>query len=121
MITNNIYDAFENLLLGDCESIKIKISDDTNAVFTPQEVEGSIYLEFQTTFYSDDPSGIPNPIKNVKVISHYIEYDNEMMDESEIPNKINYILETFEDFLNQDFGMAPIGINKWKSSNCYQF
>ena len=44
-----------------------------------------------------------------------------MMDGSEIPNKINYILETFEDFLNQDFGMAPIGINKWKSSNCYQF
>lgn len=121
MITNNTYDAFENLLLGDCESIKIKVSDNTNAVFKPEEVEGSIYLEFQTIFYSNDPSGIPNAIKNVNVISHYIEYDNEMMDGSEIPNKINYILETFEDFLNQDFGMAPIGINKWKSSNCYQF
>ena len=121
MIVNNTCDAFENLLLGDCESIKIKVSDNTNVVFTSDDIDGSIYLEFQMTFYSDDPSGIHNPIKSVKVISHYIEYDSDMMDGSDIPNKINYILEAFEDFLNKDFGIAPIGIERWKNSNCCEF
>lgn len=121
MIVNNIYNSFENLLLGDCNSIRIKITNDTVAVFTPEEVEGSIYLEFQTTYYTKNPAGITIPIKNVKIISHYIEYNNEMMDGSDIPNKINYILESYQDFLNEDFGIAPMDIAQLKNYDCYEY
>ena len=42
MITNNTNDAFENLLLGDSNGIKLKITDYTKAVFSMNEVDGTI-------------------------------------------------------------------------------
>ena len=41
MTTNNTNDALENLLLGDSNGIKLKITDYTKAVFSINEVDGS--------------------------------------------------------------------------------
>ena len=102
MITNNTNDAFKNLLLGDSNGIKLKITDYTKAVFSINEV---------------DDTGL-------KVVSnkvHLIEYDEDLMNGNTIQDDINFLLEKLEDLLNEDFGIAPIGITKWKNSNCLEY
>lgn len=116
MITNNTNDAFENLFLGDSNGIKLKITDYTKAVFLMNEVDGSVNLIFETTT-KDEDTGL-NMISN-KI--HHIEYDEDLMNGNAIQDKINFLLEKFEDLLNEDFGIAPIGITKWKNSNCLEY
>ena len=116
MIVNNTNDAFENLLLGDSNGIKLNISKHTKAVFTMNEVDGSINIIFET-HNKDKVTGL-NMVSN-KV--HHIEYDEDLMNGNTVQDDIDFILETFEDLLNEDFGMAPIGITKWKNSNCLEY
>ena len=118
MITNNTNDAFENLLLGDSNGIKLKITDYTKAVFLMNEVDGSVNLIFETTTEDKDTG-----LRIVSNKVHLIEYDEDLMNGNvnDIQNKINFILENLEDLLNEDFGIAPIGITKWKNSNCLEY
>ncbi len=60
----------------------------------------------------------------LKVVSnkvHLIEYDEELMNGNTIQDDIDFLLEKLEDLLNEDFGIAPIGITKWKNSNCLEY
>ena len=116
MITNNTNDAFENLLLGDSNGILLKITDYTKARFSMNEVDGSVNLIFETTTKDKDTG--------LRVVSnkiHHIEYYEDLMNGNAIQDKINFLLEKFEDLLNEDFGIAPIGITKWKNSNCSEY
>ena len=116
MITNNTNDALENLLLGDSNGIKLKITDYTKAVFSMNEVDGSVNIIFETTTKDEDTG--------LKVVSnkvHLIEYDEELLKAYTIQNDIDFLLEKLEDLLNEDFGIAPIGITKWKNSNCSEY
>lgn len=116
MITNNTNDAFENLLLGDSNGIKLKITEYTKAVFSMNEVDGTVNLIFETTT-KDEYTGL-------KVVSnkvHLIEYDEDLMNGNTIQDDIDFLLEKLEDLLNEDFGIAPIGIIKWKNSNCLEY
>lgn len=116
MITNNTNDALENLLLGDSNGIKLKITDYTKAVFSINEVDGSVNIIFETTTKDEDTG--------LKVVSnkvHLIEYDEELMNGNTIQDDIDFLLEKLEDLLNEDFGIAPIGITKWKNSNCSEY
>lgn len=104
MITNNTNDALENLLLGDSNGIKLKITDHTKAIFSINEADGSVNLIFETT-NKDGDTGL-------KVVSnkvHLIEYDEELMNGNTIQDDIDFLLEKLEDLLNEDFGIAPIG------------
>lgn len=115
MIVNNTCDALENLLLGDANAVKIKMIDNRNVEFTVNEFDGTVNMMFNTKMIHAD--GLP-------VVSHKlhkITYDYEMMNGNSIKDSIDYILETMEDKLNEDFGIIPIGINRWKSSNCLEF
>ena len=116
MVTNNTNDALENLLLGDSNGIKLKITDYTKAVFLMNEVDGSVNLIFETTTKDKDTG--------LRIISnkiHLIEYYEDLMNGNAIQDKINFLLENLEDLLNEDFGIAPIGITKWKNSNCLEY
>lgn len=116
MITNNTNDALENLLLGDSNGIKLKITNYTKAVFSMNEVDGTVNLIFETTTKDEDTS--------LKVVSnkvHLIEYDEDLMNGNTIQDDIDFLLEKLEDLLNEDFGISPIGITKWKNSNCLEY
>ena len=116
MITNNTNDAFENLLLGDSNGIKLKITEYTKAVFSMNEVDGTVNLIFETTTKNEDTG-----LKVVCNKVHLIEYDEELMNGNTIQDDIDFLLEKLEDLLNEYFGIAPIGITKWKNSNCLEY
>ena len=113
MVTNNTNDAFENLLIGDVNSIKLKITENINAIFFINEVDGIVNIIFESfTFIKD--KYISNKI-------HLINYDKDWMDSNTIQNNIDYILKKFEDLLNENFEIAPIGITRRKNSNCLEY
>lgn len=110
---NNTCDAFENLISGDSEAIEIKINDKLKVMFQIDEINNSFSMQF-----TEKSGDIDDKLITTKTYLHIIKYDDEMMDGNKIMDKINFILEQFEDFLNLDFGIAPIGITRWKNSNC---
>lgn len=119
MITNNTNDALENLLLGDSNGIKLKITDYTKAVFSMNEADGSVNLIFETTT-KDEDTGLKVVSNKVHKV-HLIEYDEDLINGDTIQDDIDFLLEKLEDLLNEDFGIAPIGITKWKNSNCSEY
>ena len=116
MILNNTNGAFENLLLGDSNGILLKITDYTKARFSMNEVDGTVNLIFETTTKDEDTG-----LRIVSNKIHHIEYYEDLMNGNAIQDKINFLLEKLEDLLNEDFGIAPIGITKWKNSNCSEY
>lgn len=111
MVINNTNDAFENLLISDANRIKLKITKNINAVFSLNEIDSTVNIIFKTDTKDEY---ISNKI-------HLSNYDKDWMDSDTIQNNINYILEKFEDLLNKIFGIAPIGITRWKNSNCIEY
>ena len=50
-----------------------------------------------------------------------IKYNKDLMNVNTFHNEIDFLLEKLEDLLNENFGIAPIGITKWKNSNCLEY
>ena len=116
MIINNTNDALENLLLGDTNSVKLKITNYINAVFSVNEVDDTINLIFETITRDEDTG-----LKAISNKVHLIKYNKDLMNGNTFHNEIDFILEKLEDLLNENFGIAPIGITKWKNSNCLEY
>lgn len=123
MVTNNVYDALENLLLGDTSLVKIdnvapNTSDKVYVTFSMDNYSGDVIMMFTKATYDDD-LGLPvNKNKMFKLTPN-----EELMNVSENPilDTINYILEQMQDNLNECYGIIPIGTTKFKNSNCFEF
>lgn len=115
MVINNIYKALENLLNGHANAVKIKMPNEKVMEFSMNEVDRIVYM----LFYDEHEVNGVFTESNHK--THKIEFDNELMGGNSIKDDINYILETMEDKLNEDFGIIPIGIKRWKKLNCVEY
>mgnify|MGYP001777704366 CR=1 FL=1 len=116
MIINNTNDALENLLLSDTNSVKLKITDYINAVFSVNEVDDTINLIFETITRAEDTG-----LKMISNKVHLIKYNKDLMNGNTFHNEIDFIIEKLEDLLNENFGIAPIGITKWKNTNWVKY
>lgn len=115
MVSNNFNDALENLLLGDVNGVKVNVDATHDATFIMNEEDGSITLQFDEKNKNENGFIINKP----KV--HHLVKDEELMDGNTVQDDINYIIEQMMDFLNKDFGIIPLGTQRWKASNAYEF
>lgn len=125
MITNNTYDALENLLLGDANLVKIsnlsnKYSDKVSVAFSINEYDNTINMVLTRAEYNDD---LGMPVSKNKMFKLDPENDDVFCDipENHVLATINYILEQLQDKLNECYSIPPIGTTKLKNSNALEF
>jgi len=125
MITNNTYNALENLLLDNVKLVKIKdlapnYADSVSATFSIDSFDDTIIMTLTRAEYDDD---LDLPVNKSKSFKLDPEKEYEFMDVSENPilDTINFMLEQLQDKLNEEYGIAPIGTTKLKNSNALEF